>query len=68
MQAELDRKKLRQLREQNNLTQEQLAERANISDRHLRAIETTPTNPSSEVLCRLCLALSVPMGELMIIK
>ena len=67
MQAELNRKKLKEAREENNLTQEQLAELSDISDRHLRNLETVSTNPSAEVLCRLSRALDVPMDDLMTI-
>ena len=67
MQAELNRKKLKEAREENNLTQEQLAELSNISDRHLRNLETVSTNPSAEVLCRLSRVLDVPMDDLMTI-
>lgn len=65
MQAELNRKKLKEIREENNLTQEQLAELSNISDRHLRNLETVCTNPSVTVLCRISRALDVPMDFLM---
>ena len=65
MQVELNRKKLKEIREENNLTQEQLAELSNISDRHLRSLETASTNPSAKVLCRISRALDIPMDELM---
>ena len=65
MQAVLNRKKLRAIREENNLTQEQLAELSEISDRHLRKLETASTNPSADVLCRISYVLDVPMDELM---
>ena len=67
MQAELNREKLRAIREENNLTQEKLAELSDISDRHLRKLETADTKPSAEVLCRISHALEVPMDELMTI-
>lgn len=68
MHVELNRKKLKEIREENNLTQEQLAELSNISDRHLRNLETTSTNPSAQVLCRISYALDVPMDDLMMIR
>ena len=67
LQVKLDRKKLKKLREQNNLTQEKLAELSNISDRHLRNLEAASVNPSATVLCRLSLVLDVSMDELMIV-
>ena len=67
MQAEFNRKKLRAIREENNLTQEELAELSDISDRHLRKLETASTNPSADVLCRISYALDVAMDELMTI-
>lgn len=67
MQAELNRKKLKEIREENNLTQEQLAELSDISDRHLRNLETVSTNPSAKVLYRISRALDVPMDDLMTI-
>ena len=67
MQVELNRKKLKEIREENNLTQEQLAELSNISDRHLRNLESASTNPSAQVLCRISHALDVPMEDLLLI-
>lgn len=63
--VELNREKLKQLREQNSLTQEELAELSEISDRHLRNLETVSTMPSAPVLCRICRALNITMDELM---
>ena len=68
MKVELDCKKLRELRKQNCLTQEQLAEMLEISDRHLRNLETACTNPSTAVLCRLSYALDIPMEELITVS
>lgn len=65
MQVELNREKLKEIREKNNLTQEQLAELIEISDRHLRNLESATINPSATVLCRLSQVLDVPMDELM---
>lgn len=66
--VELDCKMLKKIREDNELTQEQLAEKANISDRHIRNLETVATNPSAAVLCSISQALDVPMDELLIIR
>ena len=68
MQMQFNSKKLREVRLQYNLTQEQLAELLNISDRHLRNLETECHNPSSQILCRISCVLNVPMDELMIVK
>lgn len=65
MQVELNRKKLKEIREENNLTQEQLAELSDISDRHLRNLESASTNPSAKVLCRISRVLDIPMDDLM---
>ena len=68
MHVEFNSKKLREIRQQYNLTQEQMAELLNISDRHLRNLETVCTNPSAQVLCRISCVFDVPMDELMIVK
>ena len=65
--VELNREKLKQIREQNRLTQEELAELSEISDRHLRNIETVSTIPSAKVLFRICYVLNISMDELMTI-
>lgn len=65
MKVGLDHKKLKALRKQRNLTQEQLAELLHISDRHLRNLESTCVNPSSSTLQQLSQTLDVPMPELM---
>ena len=54
------------LRKMANMTQEELAEKAGISSRYLRALESgQKNNPSASLLCRLALALGVPMDALM---
>ena len=68
MKVEINRKKLRELRKKNNLTQEQFAELVEISDRHLRNLETVCTDSSATVLCRISLALAVSMDDLMTIE
>ena len=57
---------LKELRERNRLTQEQLAKRAKITRSHLSLLEAGHRkNPSLEVLKRLARALNVPVGELL---
>ena len=68
MKVEINRKKLRELRKKNNLTQEQFAEMVEISDRHLRNLETVCTDSSATVLCRISLALEVSMDDLMTVE
>lgn len=68
MKVEINRKKLRELRKKNNLTQEQFAELVEISDRHLRNLETVCTDSSATVLCRISLALEVSMNDLMTVE
>jgi transcriptional regulator with XRE-family HTH domain len=46
-----------------HLSQEQLAERAEISTRHLSFVENGRSRPSSELLCSLCEALDIPLRE-----
>jgi len=60
----LDPKKLKELREQNKLTQEQLADLLNISDRHLRNLESTCVTPTSDTLHRISQAFNIPMDDL----
>lgn len=67
MMAVLDRRKLRALRREKALTQEQLAEYSGISDRHMRNLETSEVNPSASVLCRISRALDTPMDDFMIL-
>lgn len=45
--------RLRQLRESSGLTQEELAERANVAIRQIARYEANQTDPSSEVMSRL---------------
>ena len=68
MQAELNCQKLRAIREENHLTQERLAELSDISDRHLRKLESASANPSADVLCRISYVLDVSMDELMTLR
>lgn len=67
MTAELDREKLRAAREEKHLSQETLAERSGISDRHLRNLENRKVNLSAAVLWQLSRALGTTMDALMIV-
>lgn len=55
---------VRSLREERDLTQEQLAERAGISYKYLGRIELAQVSAGAEVLIRVARALGVPAGEL----
>ena len=68
MAAQLDRKKLRAIRREKSLTQEQLAEHCGISDQHMRSLETKRVNLSSNLLFQLSQALDVPMNDLMTVS
>jgi len=46
------------------MTQEQLAELAGISGRHVQALEAARLNPSYKVLLALARALDVPLSDL----
>ncbi len=61
----MDGRKLREVREAKGFTQEQLAERAGMSDRHIRNMESSAITPSAETLYNLSTALEVPMNELL---
>jgi DNA-binding XRE family transcriptional regulator len=55
---------VRFLREERDLTQEQLAERAGISYKYLGRIELAQVSAGAEVLIRVARALGVPTSEL----
>ena len=63
--ASFDHEKLKQLRTEKNLTQEQLAETVEISDRYLRALEANQSVPSCTVLFQISRALDITMEDLM---
>ena len=63
--ASFDHEKLKQLRTEKNLTQEQLAETVEISDRYLRALEANQSVPSWTVLFQISRALDITMEDLM---
>lgn len=58
-------KRLRKAREEQNLTQEYLAEQADISVAHMSRIETGKTKPSTLVLVALCDALAVSVDSIL---
>lgn len=55
---------LRRLRLERNLSQERLAELAELNYRYIGKIELAKADPGAGVLIRLARALSVPVGEL----
>lgn len=64
MATSLNSRKLRAIRRGKKMTQEQLAERAGLSDRHIRAMEKNNIDPYASTLYNICRALEVPMDEL----
>lgn len=66
MLAKFNAQKLRAARERQCLTQEALAERCDTTDRYIRDLETGRKDmPSAALVCRLSLALGLPMEDLM---
>lgn len=59
----IDNKKLRKVRKEMRLTQEQLAEKADLSDRHLRSLESGESVPSAVLLYSISKALDKNMEE-----
>jgi transcriptional regulator with XRE-family HTH domain len=57
-------RRLRSLREQRGLTQEQLGEQADVSFKHLGAIERGSENPTIELVGKLATALNVQARDL----
>ena len=66
--AYLDKDRIRAERMNKNPTQEELAERLDISDRHLRSMEKGGINIHADLLCRLSRELGTTMDELMELK
>lgn len=56
--------RIRELRKSRNLSQEQLAEKMDISSKYLSQIETGGKTPSVEALDRLATVLNVEMSDL----
>ena len=54
---------LRTWRQQRHLSQLELADEADISTRHVSCMETGRTNPSRDMVLRLCERLAVPLRE-----
>ena len=65
MVVKLNRRKLRALRKAKAFTQEQLAEAVDISDRHMRTLESRAVDTSVSILYKISRALETPMEELM---
>lgn len=66
MSAIFDERKLREIREQQDVSQAELAARAGTTIRYVRALEKgRKRNPSAELLCKLAIALDVPMETFM---
>ncbi|MBE7710251.1 MAG: helix-turn-helix transcriptional regulator [Cyanobacteria bacterium SIG32] len=57
-------KKLREIRKQRHLTQEQLAELVSVDFRHISYIETAKSFPSTDLIERICKALNVTYSQL----
>ena len=69
MQAVFCSHRLKQARLQKNITQEQLAEACQTSDRYIRDLECgRKSHPSAEVVCLLASTLDIPMTELMAVR
>jgi len=66
MLAIFDGTKLREVREQQDMPQAELATRAGTTIRYVRALEKgRKRNPSAKLLCKLAIALDVPMETFM---
>ena len=65
MPAKFNAKKMKEIRKRKKLTQECLAERADMSDRQLRAMENGKcSNPYFSTVYRISQALEIPMEDL----
>ena len=64
--AELDHKKLKKVRGTHNLTQEQVAEKTDLSDRYIRKIESGNSIPAVTVMYTICQVYQQPMEEFII--
>lgn len=62
----LDSEKLRKVRKEKNLTQEKLSEIADLSDRHLRNLESGRSTTSATMLYKISSALGKNMEEFII--
>lgn len=68
MPALLDHKKLCEEMSKRSLKQEPLAERLDITDRHLRNLCTKDINVSADLLQKISAVLQIPMEELLIMR
>lgn len=59
-------KRIATTRKQQKLTQEQLAEKADISNNYLSHIETSRSIPSLETLVSICIALNITPNDLLL--
>ena len=57
-------RKMRDYREENNLTREQLAEKCNISDKSVSRIELGRCDPRLSTVLKLCKSLDLEIGFL----
>ena len=64
-----DGTKLREIRNQRDISQAELADRADTAIRYLRTLEKgRKRKPSAELVCKFAIALDVPMETLMQIQ
>ena len=69
MQAVFCSSRLKEARLQKNLTQEQLAEACQTSDRYIRDLESgRKSHPSAEMVCLLASTLEISMTDLMSVQ
>lgn len=69
MEITFHKERLKKERLQKNLTQQELAELCNSSDRYIRDLETgKKAHPSASMLYRIASSLEIPMEELVDIK
>ena len=57
--------KIRELRKETNLTQEQLAEKVNMDVRSIVEIESGKRNPTLKTLSKIAGALKIPLSDLL---
>lgn len=55
---------IREKRKKQNLTQEELAEKCNLSTRHINSIEHGYTNPKFDTVMHICSVCGIDVGEL----
>jgi DNA-binding XRE family transcriptional regulator len=59
---------LRQLRKRYKLSQQNLADRADIDKKTIQKIEMNRLNPSLDILCSLAIGFNIELQELMMFK